>query len=60
MFEGQWRIEGGQLLCEITKSHDQEIMPDGTKTSDTILSLDDTQFKYQDENGDVFIETRDN
>lgn len=60
LFEGQWRIEVGQLLCEITKSNDQEMMPDGTKTSDTILSLDETQFKYQDENGDVFVETLDN
>lgn len=56
--EGKWKIEGGKLTVEVTKTNDPEMFAVGEKTSDEILSIDDKTMRYRDEDGLIWEETR--
>jgi len=56
--EAKWSIKGDKLSGEITKTSDPEFMELGEKWTDTIVSIDDKEFQYIDEEGDKKIEKR--
>ena len=45
--KAKWALEGDKLTIEITESSLPEMMPVGTKVEQTILSLSDKEFRYE-------------
>lgn len=45
--KAKWALEGNKLTIEITESSMPEMMPVGTKVEQTVLSLSDKEFRYE-------------
>lgn len=56
--EGTWKLNGDILEETVTKSNLPELIPVGTVTKDKVLKVTDTEFTYEDEEGEEITETR--
>lgn len=56
--EGTWKLNGDILEETVTKSSLPELIPVGTVTKDKVLKVTDTEFTYEDEEGEEITETR--
>lgn len=56
--DGTWKLNGDILEETVTKSSHPELIPVGTVTKDKVLKLSDTEFTYEDEDGEEETETR--
>lgn len=58
-FAATWRVSGNTMETVITESSMPQIVPVGTRSTDTILELTPTVFRYtDDEEGMTLTETR--
>lgn len=56
--EGTWEIKGDVLIETVTKTSNQDVVPNGTVSKDKILSISDTEFVYEDQDGEKTTEKR--
>ena len=56
--EGTWKLNGDILEETVTKSNQPDLVPVGTVTKDKVLKVTDTEFTYEDEEGEEITETR--
>ena len=55
--KAKWTLEGNKITIEITESSMPDAMPVGAKMTQTILSLSDKEFRYN-QDGQEITETR--
>jgi hypothetical protein len=56
--EAKWTVKGNQLSFQVTKTSDPESMPVGLKWTETIVRINDKEFRYLDDEGKEQIEKR--
>lgn len=56
-FEGIWKVSGGEVLMEITKSN-SGLAPIGTKLTETVKAIDGEVFRFVRGSGDERRRTR--
>jgi hypothetical protein len=56
--ETKWVVKGNKLSFEVTKTSDPESMPVGLKWTETIVRINDKEFRYLDDEGKEQIEKR--
>lgn len=56
--EGQWHVEGRELVWSVVKSSNHELVPVGLTQREQILSITEDTKTYQDEEGTVWAEQR--
>lgn len=44
--EGTWKVSGGSVLMEITKSSHPGLAPVGTKVTEVVKGIDDTTYRF--------------
>jgi hypothetical protein len=47
----RWRIEGKELITEVTESSRPDVLPIGTTERDTIVAMEKNQWVYRDSDG---------
>ena len=56
--EAKWTVAGNKLGFEVTKTSDPESMPVGLKWTETIIRINDKEFRYLDDEGKEQVEKR--
>lgn len=56
--EGTWEIKGDVLIETVTKTSNPDLVEKGEVSKDKILSISDTEFFYEDEEGEKITEKR--
>jgi len=56
--KGKWTIVKDKITIEVTESSAPEMIPVGQKSTDTILSLTDKEYRYRNASGEEMKETR--
>ena len=49
--EGKWKIENGVLMEEIVKSTNEKMFPIGAVTRDTVIQVNEKEYRYRTEKG---------
>jgi hypothetical protein len=57
-FKGKWTVSGTTFMAEITETSSPDLMPVGTIQKDTVLLLDETTYKFVDDEGTEGTEIR--
>jgi hypothetical protein len=56
--EGTWEVKDGVLKETVTKSSNAQFPPVGLVTKDKVLRMDDKEFVYEDERGEIHTNKR--
>ena len=56
--EAKWSVKGNKLSFLVTKTSDAESMPVGLKWTETIVRINDKEFRYLDDEGHEQVEKR--
>jgi len=46
---GTWKVKEGVLISTVTKTNAPELIKEGHVSKDTVVSIDDKEFKYKEE-----------
>lgn len=57
-YEAKWVVKGSKVEYTVTKSTSQEMLKTGEVMVDDVIEINDTTFKYKDEEGQIITETR--
>jgi hypothetical protein len=56
--EAKWSVKGNKLSFQVTKTSDANSMPVGLKWTQTIVRINEKEFRYLDDEGKERVETR--
>ena len=57
-FKAKWTVSGTTFIAEILETSSPDLMTIGSIQRDTVISLDETTYKFVDDEGTEGIETR--